>query len=89
MKRLYSITPGKAAALRAGLIALGVRRARVRVMPNGAGRLVLASVGDRGAARDALVLVNASTPSGEPFTSPQSASAWNGPVELFFRYLRP
>ena len=86
---LYPCTTDRAANLRAGLKSLGVQGARVRCMPNGAGRLVLASAAERDAARDALVLVNACTGSGMPFTQPESRFAWNGPTELFFRFLEP
>lgn len=86
---LYPATADKASALRSNLFFCGANKARVRVMPNGAARLVLASVTDRDAARDALVLSNACTACGEAFTYPASRSAWNGPTEIFVRFLAP
>lgn len=87
MPMTYNITTAKAEALRTELALSGLTNARVRKMRNGAGRLVIASVDDRDAARDALVMVNACTISGNPFTKPESRFAWNGPTELFFRFL--
>lgn len=80
-------TAAHATELRANLSAFGVAKARVRVMRNGAMRLVLASRSDRDAARDALVLCDARTAAGMPFTNPDSACAWNGPVEVFVRFV--
>jgi hypothetical protein len=84
---LHPVTDAKASALRAELSLSGVKGARVRKMPNGACRIVLASAADRDNARDALVTVNACTGSGKPFTSPDSRFAWNGPTEIFIRFL--
>lgn len=88
-KMLYPATAEKAAILRAELARAGVPKARVRVMPNGAARIVLASVADRDNARDALVLADACTASGVAFTVPDSRHAWNGPTEIFVRFLIP
>ena len=87
MTYLHPVTDAKASSLRAELAASGVKGARVRKMPNGACRLVLASAADRDNARDALVSVNACTGSGVAFTSPDSRFAWNGPTEIFVRFL--
>lgn len=84
--KLYPATKNNAERLRSELAAMGVKKARVRVMKYGAARLVLNSVEDREAARDALVLAGALTGSGTPFTDPRSAHAWNGPVEIFVRF---
>lgn len=89
IKRLYPATAAKATFLRAELTAMGVKRARVRVMRNGAARLVLNSIEDRDAARDALVMSDACTACGDAFTVPSSRFAWNGPVEIFVRFLTP
>lgn len=86
---LYPATADKASALRSNLSACGANKARVRVMPNGAARLVIASPADRDAARDALVLSNACTASGRAFTSTDTNAAWNGPTEIFVRFLAP
>lgn len=86
---LYSATAEKASALRANLSFCGANKARVRVMPNGAARLVITSPSDRAAARDALVLSNACTASGLAFTSTNTDTAWNGPTEIFVRFLAP
>ena len=83
---LYPATAEKAALVRENLALCGVSGARVRRMPNGALRLALASSVDRAAARDALVLSDACTATGESFTSPASQHAWNGPVEIFVRF---
>lgn len=86
---LYPATADKASALRSNLSSCGANKARVRVMPNGAARLVIASAADRDAARDALVLSNACTASGCAFTSADTNTAWNGPTEIFVRFLAP
>jgi hypothetical protein len=87
IQMLYPVTDDKANTLRANLLAAGVNGARVRKCPNGSARLVLASANDRDAARDALVLSNACTGSGKSFADPSSRHAWNGPVEIFIRFL--
>jgi hypothetical protein len=87
MTYLYPVTDAKTSSLRAELALSGVKGARIRKMPNGACRLVLASAADRDNARDALVSVNACTGSGTPFTSPEARFAWNGPTEVFVRFL--
>jgi predicted RNA-binding Zn-ribbon protein involved in translation (DUF1610 family) len=84
---LYPATAAKAEELRSALAAWGVKGARVRRMPSGSMRLVLKSVADRDAARDALVMVNACTACGVAFTVPDSRHAWNGPTEIFVRFL--
>lgn len=86
---IYPCTAEKATSLRANLSICGANNARVRVMRNGSARVVLASVSDRDAARDALVLSSACTATGNSFTSPASTNAWNGPVEIFIRFLAP
>ena len=86
-KLLYPATAEKAAAFRANLSLCGAAKARVRVMPNGAARLVIASAADRDVARDALILSNACTASGDAFTLPTTRAAWNGPTEIFVRFL--
>lgn len=86
---LYHATPAHVANLRSLLASCGVNGARVRRMPNGAARLVLASADQRDAARDALVLADARTATGNPFTSADSRFAWNGPVEVFVRFGAP
>lgn len=86
VKRLYPATAEKAAALRTNLTLSGAK-GRVRVMPNGAARLVINTPADRDAARDALVLSNACTTSGNAFTSPAAIHAWNGPTEIFVRFM--
>lgn len=83
---LYPANAEKAATLRANLSAFGVK-ARVRVMPNGAARIVLANATDRDSARDAFVLSNACTCCGESFASQAAKHAWNGPTEIFIRFL--
>jgi hypothetical protein len=83
---LYPATAEKVAGLRSALATCGVTGARVRRMPNGAARVVLATAADRDNARDALVLSNARTCSGVAFTSTDSRFAWNGPVEIFVRF---
>lgn len=85
----YTGTPTSVAALRAALVANGVAKARVRLMPNGSVRLVLNSVQDRPAANAALASVHACTVGGERFTEPANVGtrcAWNGPEELFLRF---
>lgn len=84
--RIYSATAEKAASVRANLSACGAR-ARVRVMPNGSLRVVAADASQRDAVRDALVLSDACTTSGTPFSSINSRNAWNGPCEVFVRFL--
>ncbi len=89
IKLLYSVTTEKANLLRDNLAFCGVKSARVRKMPNGVCRLVLNSRDDRDAARDALVMSDACTACGMAFTNPESRFAWNGPVEIFVRFLTP
>lgn len=84
---LYPATAEKASALRSVLRDVGVKGARIRRMANGALRLVVASASDREAARDALVIVGACTACGKAFTLPGSRFAWNGPNEIFVRFL--
>jgi hypothetical protein len=86
VKTLYPATAAKAAIVRANLLLCGATGVRVRVMPNGAMRLVLASADQRGAVRDALVLSDACTHSGNLFTSPDSRFAWNGATEISIRF---
>jgi hypothetical protein len=83
---LYPATAAHAATVRANLAACGVSDVRVRVMPNGAMRLVLRSRDQRESVRDALVLSGAVTASGKSFASPSSSTAWNGDVEIFVRF---
>lgn len=83
---LHPATAAKVAIVRANLALCGAS-ARVRVMRNGALRVVLASVAEREAARDALVLSDACTASGVSFADADSRFAWNGPVEVFVRFL--
>lgn len=83
---LHPANAEKAATLRANFALMGVK-ARVRVMANGAARIVLSNAADRDAARDALVLSNACTACGDSFTSPNARYAWNGPTEIFVRFL--
>jgi hypothetical protein len=85
---LYPATAEKAAIVRANLKSFGVLGARVRRMDNGSLRIVLASKYDREAARDAFILSDACTASGEMFTSPSSSSAYNGDTEIFVRFTR-
>ena len=86
MQILYPATAEKIATVRANLADCGVACARVRRMPNGAARIVLANASDRDAARDALVMSDARTASGLAFTHADSRFAWNGPVEIFVRF---
>lgn len=83
---LYPATAAKAATVRLNLSLCGVTGARVRVMPNGALRLVVRDRSQREAARDALVLSDACTACGALFTSPDCATAWNGDLEIFVRF---
>jgi hypothetical protein len=87
--KLYAANAENADNLRNALTQMGVKKARVRVMKYGAARLVLNSVEDRDAARDALVLANAVDCTGKPFTDPSTKHAWNGPVEIFVRFTAP
>lgn len=89
IKTLYPVTPAKAEALRAALAFWGANKARVRQMRNGACRVNLATVDHRSAARDAFVELNACTASGQSFTDVKSRFAWNGPTEIFIRFLEP
>lgn len=84
---LYPATSANAALVRGNLKSCGAAGARVRKMRNGSLRIVLANISDREPARDALVLSDACTGSGEPFTSKGSNHAWNGPTEIFVRFL--
>jgi hypothetical protein len=86
---LYPATAEKADLLRSLLATCGVQGARVRVMRNGAARLVLRNASDRDGARDALVLAAARTTTGGTFANPDSRFAWNGPVEVFVRFGAP
>jgi hypothetical protein len=86
-KILYPVTSEKAEALRANLAAMGARKARVKMCRNGSCRVNIATVEDRAAARDALVLSNVCTAGGDGFTNPDSVHAWNSPVEIFVRFL--
>lgn len=83
---LHPATAAKATTVRLNLSLCGVTGARVRVMPNGAMRLVVRDRSQREAARDALVLSDACTATGNLFTSPESSSAWNGDTEIFVRF---
>lgn len=65
----------------------GAAGVRVRRMPNGSLRIVARSKDQRDSVRDALVLSDACTGSGAPFTSPDSNSAWNGDLEIFVRFV--
>lgn len=87
--KLYAANAENAARLRNALTKMGVSKARVRVMRYGAARLVLNSVTDRAAARDALVLAGAVDCTGMPFTDPGTKHSWNGPVEIFVRFAAP
>lgn len=84
--KLYPATPEKAAFLRLALTNAGVKKARCKVMRNGALRLVLNSVEDKPNALGALVEVGALDCSGMHFTDPRTKHAWNGPVEIFVRF---
>jgi hypothetical protein len=87
MSYLYPATAAKAAAVRGNLALCGVAGARVRRMPNGSLRIVVASKDQRQSVRDALVMSDACTGGGTPFTSPDSNSAWNGDFEIFVRFV--
>lgn len=84
---IYPATAAHAQNLRAELAACGVSGARVRRMPNGRIRLVLASTNDRDAARDALVMTGACNASGVSFVDPSTTNSWNGPTEIFIAFL--
>ncbi len=80
-------TPATVAALRAALDSRGVK-ARVRLMPNGCVRVVLANLTDRPTACDALAAVNACTVGGGVFTTPANDAtkyAWTL-TEVFVRF---
>lgn len=87
MQAIYPATAAKAATVRANLALCGVSGVRVRVMPNGAMRVVLASADQRAAVRDALVISDACTAAGMPFAAADSRFAWNGSTEVFVRFL--
>lgn len=87
--KIYHATATNTDRLRAELTAMGVKRARVRKIPCGTARLVLNSVEDREAARDALVLAGALTAGGRPFTDPTTQHAWNTQTEIFIRFDAP
>lgn len=87
--KLYAANAKHADNLRNALTEMGVKKARVRIMTHGRARVVLNSVEDRDAARDALVFADATTVGGMPFTNPDSKHAWNGPVEIFVRFSTP
>ena len=87
--RMYRANAENATRLRNALVEMGIKKARVRVMRYGAARLVLNSVSDRDAARDALVLAGALNCTGKPFTDPSTKHSWNGPVEIFVHFDAP
>ena len=90
--KLYSVTPAKAEVLRASLAFWGADKARVRQMPNGSCRIVLASPDHYAAARDSLVECNACTASGQPFSHPDNRPGRfsdHDPTQLFVRFLEP
>lgn len=87
--KVYHATANNAERLRTELTAMGVKKARVRIIKCGTARLVLNSAEDREAARDALVLAGALTPSGTPFTDPRTEHSWNTQVEIFVRFDAP
>jgi hypothetical protein len=89
MTKRYNITAAKADTIRAELTRSGITGARVRRMPNGAARIVLRSVEDRDAARDAFVMADLCSAAATPFTSPKWAHLSNGPVEFFVWSLTP
>lgn len=84
--KIYHANANNAERLRTELKAMGVKKARVRLIKCGTARLVLNSVEDRDAARDALVLAGALTAGGRPFTDPTTQHSWNTQVEIFVRF---
>lgn len=84
--RRHDITNEVADLIRAELASCGALKVRVKRNTTGSlrgsARIVINSVDDRVAARDAFVTLDLMTTGCDLFTIPSTRHAWNGPVEI-------
>ena len=91
--RRFDITNEAANVIRAELAACGAYKCRVKRNTTGSlrgsARVVIDCVENRDKARDAFVMLDLMTTSGDRFTLPSTRHAWNGPVEITVWASRP